>query len=419
MATPKAPPGGFKLGGWYDGMQFDGTGFSQPKGVESIGANAGKKVSAEVNLQSDKAQGLAPGTIEKYISQPSSLPTSKESVSPYLADFQSNLFNEATAVEVKTPEQLKSELTQGLTKPPVLNRVSEFEQLRASQGVADLESSLTTLKDQIRAEQDAVRAARGIEEGKPIPMGVITGRISEEERVANERLDNLGRQLSRITDELNTKYSLINTYMNFMGLDYQDAVSAYDKEFEANMKIYDMISAEKKEAKSDARYAQDTAKANLQIYANAITQGNMSYDSLSSDQKLQIMKLEVQSGLPVGTIGSMGLSAKDRILGFSDDKTQAMVIGADGKMSVINTGLRNDNPKGVPEKEAISAMQSKLLELGGSDYLVSPEEWKDQRAKWQQAGYKVESFDNAFKQQFVDWGHPKDYGFGQEGNVKY
>jgi hypothetical protein len=42
----------------------------------------------------------------------------------------------------------------------------------------------------------------------------------------------------------------------------------------------------------------------------------------------------------VGTVASMGISEKDKIIGWSDDKTQAMIIGANGKMEVRSTGFK-------------------------------------------------------------------------------
>jgi len=41
-AGKAAPPGGFKLGGWYSGFQFDGSGFPQRAGTEAIGPSAGR-----------------------------------------------------------------------------------------------------------------------------------------------------------------------------------------------------------------------------------------------------------------------------------------------------------------------------------------------------------------------------------------
>jgi LysM repeat protein len=271
-------------------------------------------------------------------------PQSQDQVTPFLNNFQTQEFNNLNAPETKIPtaEELKTQLLPEGGYPTPLNRVEEFEKMRTTYGVADLEKSLTTLKDQILAEQNAVRAQRGIEEGKTVPMGVISGRISEEERVANIRLDELGRQQSRITDELNTKYNLISTYMNFMGLDYQDAVNKYQTEFETNLKIYDLIAGARKEARSIYESDRDSARANLQIYMNALTKGNVDYNSLPADQKLLVNKLEIQAGLPTGFMSSIRKDKDADILFTTSNEgiTQVGIRNADGTISVQSYGTR-------------------------------------------------------------------------------
>jgi hypothetical protein len=236
-------------------------------------------------------------------------------------------------------EELKTTLAPSTPAPAPLNRVEKFEELRTTQGVADLEKTLTDLKAQEETINATLRQRTAAEEGKPVPVGVISGRKSEIQKQEQENLDLVQRQKARVVDELNTKYSVINTYMNLMGLDYQDAVSAYDKEFERNFSMYGIILDQQK-LQTDQWYKdQAIATTNLQIYMNAVTAGNLSYSSLSSDQKLTISKLEAQSGMPIGFISNLQIAPKDKILAFSDDKTQAIIIGDDGEMKVISTGL--------------------------------------------------------------------------------
>ena len=291
-------------------------------------------------------------------------PRTQEEVTPYLNQYQADLFKAQERPEVKVPtmEELKAELAPTAAYPEPLKRVEESERMMTEYGVADLEKSLATIKDQITAEQDLLREQRGIEEGKPVPMGVIAGRISEEERVANVRLDALGRQQARITDELNTKYSLVNTYMTFMGLDYNDAVARYDTEFKQNIAIYDIMAGERKEARSAYEYDQSVAKANLQIYTNAITSGNLTYADMSSDQKLMVTKLEVQSGLPIGFISNLNMSAKDRLLSVNDKTGEALMIDANGNFNVVQTGMRPTPTAGATPGTETSTREGFLQE---------------------------------------------------------
>ena len=237
-------------------------------------------------------------------------------------------------------DELKKELSPTSPYPETLKRADEFEKLRTTYGVADLEKSLTGIKDQIEAEFGLVRQQRGIEEGKPVPMGVIEGRISEEEKQAQVRIDALGRQQARIVDELNTKYGVINQLMNFMGLDYNDAVKRYDDEFTRNLSMYDIIAGARKEARSAFEYDQTAARANLQIYANAAISGNITYENLSPEQKLMINKLEIQSGLPTGLISSIKKDPKADILFTTSNEgiTQIGFRNSDGTVRVESYG---------------------------------------------------------------------------------
>jgi len=236
-------------------------------------------------------------------------------------------------------DTLKSFLPSGEAPTPI-KRNELLNQYRIDQGVEPLEAKLTDLTAQEEEAYANLRQTTASERGKAVPSGVMEGRISEETRVAQENLDFIQRQKTRVTNELNTKYSIINTYVTNDALDYQDAVKAYDTKFTQGLNLFETIWGITKDQWTMKQQAQATASTNLNLYVNAITSGNMTYNDMSSDQKLQIQKLETQAGLPIGTVASMKVSAKDKVLGFSDDKTQAWVVGEDGNMKVISTGLK-------------------------------------------------------------------------------
>jgi len=334
----KAPTGGFQQGGWYSGRQYWGGTLSEPGVIHPSSAQigAGQAVSPEVIAQTSPAN-------VPYIQQlQAQAPRSAEEVTPFLNQFQSDLFQatERPQVRVPTMEELQTTLAPKTAYPEPLKRVEKFEELRATYKVADLEESLNAIKDQIRAEQDTLRKARGIEEGKPVPMNVIAGRVGEQERAAQERIDALGREQSRLVDQLNTKYNLISTYMNFYGLDYQDSVKRYDDEFDRNVKFYEIIN--KKEIQALEAWQKDRAfaQSNLEIFVNAISSGNLTYSGMSADQKLMVAKLEAQSGLPVGFVSNLQMSAKQRLLSVNEKTGEALIVGDDGKMKVVQTGMR-------------------------------------------------------------------------------
>ncbi len=341
MATPKAPAGGFKIGGWYDGYQYDGKGFSQAKGVESIGSNAGVKVSAEVNAQSDKAQGLPTGTIQKFVDQPATpsggVPKvgSTDEATNYLQNLQTSMYDDSTnpADGTSRVDTLKNSLAPAGGEPELLNRTLMFDELRTKYNIGDLETSLNDLKTEARTIQASQRERSKNEEGKAVPLGVIGGRVSEITRQENEKLDFVNRQIQTINDELTTKYSVVQTMINFAGLDYNDAVDKYTSDFNRNIQIYGLIQTEK----NDAR---DAARANLQIMQNSIIKGNTSFASLDPSTQAMISKLEVQSGLPVGFTASLKADANANII-FSNTNNGVTQVGfknADGTVSVKSYG---------------------------------------------------------------------------------
>lgn len=242
----------------------------------------------EKNLPELNARGIYP----KLTSPTTSGAMGAEGdLSGYLSGYQDSVYGAAGSPALR--ESIVAQLEPEMEKPETINRVEEFQKMREEMGVADLETNLNTLKAQLE-EQYAVRRQRTQSaEGKPVAMGVIAGRVGEIERQENERIDAIGRQINVITDQLNTAYNTISTYINYMGMDYQDAVNAYNTEFNRNLQIYNLVDEEIDQQVANAR-------ANLQTFQNAIISGNISYGDLPSDQKAFIMKLEAQAGLPLG-----------------------------------------------------------------------------------------------------------------------
>lgn len=66
QTQPVAPAGGFKLGGWYNGMQWNGSSFGAPN-VITVGNASGQTVNPAVVAAGNIAQGLKPGTNEAYL----------------------------------------------------------------------------------------------------------------------------------------------------------------------------------------------------------------------------------------------------------------------------------------------------------------------------------------------------------------
>lgn len=340
-------------------------------------------------------------------------PQSAQQVTPYLNDFQTQHFDNANIPEVKVPtiEEFRASVTPSTPRPEPLNRVATFESLRTAQGVADLENSVNDLKAQ-QAQLDAeFRQQKTAERGKTVPQNVIEGRIGQEERAYLERKDYLGQQIARVTDQLNTKYNLINTYMNLYSLDYQDAVQRWDSEYKQNFDMYTAILGQQnkavEQATTIAKIQEDTrqfeikqASANLTTFMNAIKDGNLSYSTLSPDQQLLVNKMEVQAGLPIGIMSQVKLDPKANIV-FQTENAGIVTIGirnADGGIDVQKYGTATSGkPTEAETKSAsLSKIENNLRAVAGRDTYVSPQDYSAAISDVVRLGYTREQADQIF-----------------------
>ena len=404
MATPKAPKGGFKQGGWYEGRQYWGGTFSAPDQIHpsSSQQGAGQAVSKEVVAQTD------PANVGYLAQQGAALPQSPDEVGSYLNKLQNQAFDFATMPELKTEslEEIRSQIQPEGDRPALIDYEAEFEALRTEHGVASLENSLNQLKAQEREIDATLRKRRATERGKRVPMGVIQGRITETERQERENLEYIGRRKQRVVDELNTSYKIIGQYMDFKKMSYEDATERYNTDFEQNMSLYKALQAEEEQAWDRFTHQEASARSNLQIYLNAMTEGNLNYNDLSMDQKVMISKLEAQAGMPIGISARIGPSLEDRIL-FTTTSGGVTQVGFANKDGTVTTrkygtptsgGGTTSERKEERERTAYKEMDEILQKLGGGDNIVSGQQWNKARGTWGQQGYDVDDFDDAFGQ---------------------
>jgi hypothetical protein len=363
----------------------------------------------------------------------------KQSIQQYLDTYQQTLattFGGNIATKVNNGEQvgfsdIASELKPAGGAPALLDRQQMFADYRQSYGVDKLEATMNDLKAQ---QDDLVAQARinvNAERGKQVATNVIEGRVTEQQRTAQENLDFIQRQISRTNDQLTTAYNVIGMYMNFANLDYQDAVSKYNTEFQQNLDTINLVRGVASDARDVVRLGNegkrlqmdetrlqsdlqqrniDNARANLQVYTNAITNGNLDVKNLSPDMVSQLNKLEVQSGLPVGFVQNLQLDAKSRIAFTTTNNgiTQVGIIGADGNIAVKSYGTyqatAGDKSK-VEKSNLISALNSQT----GADGYVSPATYRTLLNTYIARGGTSDDFISNTKQ-FVNPNHPNDYG---------
>jgi len=329
----------------------------------------------------------------------------------------------------KTIEDIMKEITTAVTpttaKPAAADFMGAITGYRSEYGVSALETQLDELRaqemDLIAAKQTRIAAERG----KPVATNVIEGRVSEVERQENERIGVVQRSIANATNQLNTKYNIINTLMKAKEMDYNAAVASYDKEMSTNISIFNAARNILEEEKSETERQIDNARSNAQIVLNAYTAGGMTYDKLSNTEKANLTKLGVQSGLGADFFANaLKVSQGKDILTtiVSADDTKATILYKDGTTKTISTGLPAKKTTGTGGKATEGelkifykqSMEAELKKVVGTDGYVSPESWATARRKWSSnTAYGSADFDDAFRG-YVNPTHPQDYA-GFEG----
>lgn len=312
----------------------------------------GYKGTAEQNIQLlNKLKGAGTTPTAPVSTTPIQAPTNIQEANAYINKDQQTNFATASSVNEppvkssvesiygKVSDLLKDNLS---PKPAPVSMMETYTKLKADYGLTDLESNLNSLKAQARDIEAQKQARINSEKGKPVAMNVISGRVSEVEQQENERLLAINNSIQAATDTLKTKYDAVDTIMKYTATDYDNAVQNYDKQFNQNIAVMNMVRGIVETEKSDEERRVDNARANAQIMINTMNSNGTTYDKLTPDQQANLMKLGVQSGLGANFFTDvMQKSAGKEILTTitNDDKTKTTIMYKDGTTKVISTGL--------------------------------------------------------------------------------
>lgn len=312
---------------------------------------------------------------------------------------------------------LQKTLTSGLgNKPAAPNFESTYNKLISEQGISDLETTVNDLTNQENELRAQFRVNKAAEEGKPVAMNVIEGRVGEQERAANERLDAVLRQKDYATNQLKAKYDVVNNLIKLKGMDYDAASESYNTAFSQNLQMFNVVKGISDDQKDDLEREQDNARANTQIIYNAIQSGGLKIDDISDDQKLSITKLEMQSGLPTGFYQALqsknpkadivtstsresgGKKYVDVVMRNQDGSlsTQSMLVGS------VDVGGGGKPTEAETTRNAATKVATQLKSVAGGDGYVAPENYKKARTAWVTAGYTAKDFDERFATTFAN-----------------
>lgn len=242
--------------------------------------------------------------------------------------------------------------------PQAPSLVDQYAKYRQDNNIDGLESDIRDLT----AQEDAIYAERRIrnntEMNKPVDQNVITGRMSEVDRQEAEKLDYISRLKTRKVEELTSRQTTIQTMMSLTQQDYQNAKQAYDSQFTQAMSIIETVRGIRKDQLDEQQKAMDNARANAQIYVNALKDGSIDLNSMSPDQRAQLNKMELAAGYPIGFFASIKKDPKADIISTTSNNGQIQVLlrNPDGSMSLKSYGTATSastkdlfNPQGTQQ----------------------------------------------------------------------
>jgi len=187
---------------------------------------------------------------------------------------------------------------------PTFNAAVELQKLQSQLGTDELQQQIAGIDAQIKLIQGTQFNNQQFEENKAVSLGVMSGRISEEARQANEKLTPLIAQKTLLTEQYNSKLNTIQTLMQAKQTDFQNAYNDYNNQFDRATKLASLLEGLNNDQRSAADAAQANARANATIITNALSSGGIDYASLDDATKANFAKLELQAGLPAGTIAA-------------------------------------------------------------------------------------------------------------------
>lgn len=347
-------------GGWYDGQQYWGGALSAT-GVINTKSNqqgAGQVVSAEVQKQSNPSGPVITGY------------TSTAQVQSALNAAQNGVYQNYQAPDgpkVQTTGEIAADLkATGLLptdqRPQAASMVDTYKTLSEQQGLTGLEATINDLKaqeDQVAAQ---FRTNAASERGKPVATNVISGRVGEQQRTAQEQLDFIGRQKARAVDQYNAALNTVKMIMDFTQKDYENASASYDAQFKDAITTINLIHGIQQDQKTDAQRFQDTARANAQIYVNALKDGSIDLSRMAPEQQAQLSKLEVQAGFPIGFFASIKKDPKADIVATSNyqGQTQVLLRNPDGSISVQTYGTSGGSGSGAVGSKTVKALTADI-----------------------------------------------------------
>lgn len=219
----KAPAGGFQNLGWYPSAKggsyqylngtFGESGVIHP-GSSQVGA--GQAVSAEVNRQSDVAQGLKPGTIQNYLSK---------SPAPPVATTPTNIPSTQASLAGSGSGAGIAGLGMGTQAP--INLPDIYNNLYASSGISEKEQSL------VEKERQFLEAKGKISDNPFLSASMIDQRLQRLQSKYDTETAPLKAEVAQKKADIETQLSLQTKQFDINSQASKNALSYFNTLLEA------------------------------------------------------------------------------------------------------------------------------------------------------------------------------------------
>lgn len=213
--------------------------------------------------------------------------------------------SETSRVDLSSSANLISKLEASLNSsapPQRPNQQQLLEEQRTKLGVGELEDSLSAVDAKLEKLDADFQNVLQDEENRTVSIGGIRRRQSAQQVEYEKIKRDLSAERNSIVNQLNQKNSVINTIMSASAQDFENASRDYQNQFDRTLKMINLMQdAEDREFTREER-DRDNARANFTVLANAISSGGIDWSKVDPAQKVQYQKLEMQAGLPIGTL---------------------------------------------------------------------------------------------------------------------
>ncbi len=207
------------------------------------------------------------------------------------------------------------------SQPTAPSLSEQFNQERAKLGVGTLETNLSSIDAEI-AKLDNDFLNQGEDTTNRQTSVTQINRRKSAEQIGYERT-RAELQLKRtgVVNELNQKYSVIDSIMKYAGADYDNAQQDYNTKFTQAVNLINLIKGVEDDQKTEIEAKTDNARANLQIVLNQVK--GKDFNTLDAGTQADIRALEMQAGLPSGFTKFLASSVDQPVVSIGSEFTDA------------------------------------------------------------------------------------------------